>query len=97
MTTESLRNVKERFSEFVERVGGTHERITVTKNGRPAVVLISVEDLESLEETLAILSEPGAIDEIRVAEAEVERGDVVVGVDAVRALRTSRRNLDDPS
>ena len=60
MTTESLRNVKERFSEFVDRVGRTHERITVTKNGRPAAVLISVEDLESLEETLAILSEPGA-------------------------------------
>jgi antitoxin YefM len=35
----------------------THERTVLTKNGRPAAVLMSVDDLESLEETLALLSD----------------------------------------
>ncbi len=30
----------------------THERVSITRNGKPAAVLISAEDLEALEETL---------------------------------------------
>jgi antitoxin YefM len=88
-TTDSLRNVKDRFSEFVDRVEGEHERIVVTRNGRPATVLISPDDLESLEETLDLLSDQTAIRELVEARAAVAAGDVVRGVDAVRALRPS--------
>lgn len=87
MTTDSLRNVKDRFSEFVDRVDREHERIVVTRNGRPAAVLISPDDLESLEETLAILSDTEAVKALAEAEAAVAAGDVVRGVDAVRSLR----------
>jgi antitoxin YefM len=89
MTTDSLRNVKDRFSEFVDRVEREHERIVVTRNGRPAAVLISPDDLDSLEETLELLSDRDAIRELVEAEASVAAGDVVEGVDAVRALRTA--------
>ena len=84
MTTDSLRNVKDRFSEFVDRVDREHERIVVTRNGRPAAVLISPDDLE---ETLELLGDHDAIRELVEAEAAVAAGDVVRGVDAVRALR----------
>jgi antitoxin YefM len=87
MTTDSLRNVKDRFSEFVDRVESEHERIVVTRNGRPAAVLISPDDLESLEETLDLLSDQTAIRELVDAQAAVAAGDVVRGVDAVRSLR----------
>ena len=87
MTTDSLRNVKDRFSEFVDRVDREHERVVVTRNGRPAAVLISPDDLESLEETLELLSDQSAIRELVEAEAAVAAGDVIRGVDAVRALR----------
>lgn len=87
MTTDSLRNVKDRFSEFVDRVESQHERIVVTRNGRPAAVLISTDDLESLEETLDLLSDHDAIRALVEASAAVESGDVVRGVEAVRALR----------
>jgi antitoxin YefM len=87
MTTDSLRNVKDRFSEFVDRVQNEHERIVVTRNGRPAAVLVSPDDLESLEETLDLLSDHHAIKELVAAQAAVAAGDVVRGVDAVRALR----------
>ena len=89
MTTDSLRNVKDRFSEFVDRVDREHERIVVTRNGRPAAVLISPDDLDSLEETLELLSDRRAVQELVEAEASVAEGDVVRGVDAVRALRPS--------
>lgn len=52
----------------------THERVTITKNGRPAAVLLSIEDLEGLEETLANLSDPQAKTDIRQAEAELASG-----------------------
>ncbi|MGI9646331.1 MAG: type II toxin-antitoxin system Phd/YefM family antitoxin [Ilumatobacteraceae bacterium] len=87
MTTDSLRNVKDRFSEFVDRVEREHERVVVTRNGRPAAVMISPEDLDSLEETLALLGDSDAVRALADAEAAVAAGDVVRGVDAVRALR----------
>ena len=87
MSTESLRTVRDLLSEFVDRAQKHHERVVITKNGATAAVLMSAEDLESLEETVALLSDDAAMAEIAEAEAAVAKGDVVVGVDAVRALR----------
>jgi len=87
MSTESLRSVKDRFSEFVERVERHHERVVVTRNGRPAAVLVSPEDLASLEETLDVLSDSEAVARLGEAEEALAQGDAVRGRDAVRALR----------
>jgi prevent-host-death family protein len=75
MTTTSLADAKNRLSEIIQSAQETHERFVITKNGRPAVVLISVDDLESLEETLDILSDPQIMAEIREAQAEAARGE----------------------
>ncbi len=64
-----------------------HERVIVTKNGTPAAVLISPEDLESLEETAAVLGDSHAVAELVEAHRAYLQGDVVRGVDAVKALR----------
>lgn len=88
MTSESLRTVRDRFSEYIERVSQHHERVIVTKNGRDTAVLMSVEDLESLEETLEILGDSEILAQLLAASREVESGDVVRGVDAVRQLLT---------
>ena len=87
MSTEALRTVKDRLSEFVDRVQQEHDRVVITRNGRPAAVLISPDDLESLEETLDLLADRKAVKELRDAERAVATGDVVRGVDAVRNLR----------
>ena len=91
MTTEALRTVKDRFSEYVERVQREHERVVVTRNGRPAIVLISTEDLARLEETIDVLSDATTMAGIAEPDAAVAGGDVVRGVDAVRALRLRDR------
>lgn len=87
MTTESLRAVRDHFSEVVDRVESQHKRVVITRNGRSAAVLISPEDLAQLEETIDVLSDPQALADIREADQAYARGDVVRGVDAVRNLR----------
>jgi prevent-host-death family protein len=51
MTTRSLAAVKAHFSQVIDEVAGTHERVTVTRNGSPVAVILAVEDYESLLET----------------------------------------------
>ncbi len=75
--TLPLAEVKKRLSEMVDRVEHHHERVVVTKRGRPAAVLISPDDLESLEETMDVLTTPGALDEIRNAQHEIDSGQSV--------------------
>lgn len=84
---QPLREVRDHLSDVVDRVQAQHERVTITRNGRPAAVLISPEDLAELEETLSVLSDPEALADIREADLAYARGDVVRGVDAVRRLR----------
>lgn len=71
-----LADVKNRLSEVVDRLEREHGRVVITKHGRPAAVVMSVEDLEGLEETLDILSDPKLMRRIRKAQAEVAAGQV---------------------
>ncbi|MBK6763908.1 MAG: type II toxin-antitoxin system Phd/YefM family antitoxin [Micrococcales bacterium] len=87
MSIHSLREVRDRFSEVVDRVEREHERVTVTRNGQAAAVILSPDDLAELEETLDVLSDPDALADIREADAAYGIGDVVRGTDAVRGLR----------
>ena len=75
VSSESLRTVRDRFSEFIERVQKHHERVVVTRNGTPAAVLISPEDLESLEETLDIVRDDDLMKSLRRSRREAARGE----------------------
>ena len=86
-SAEPLRSVRDHLSEVVDRVERQHERVIITRNGHDAAVVISTEDLAQLEETIAVLSDPDALQDIREADAAYASGDVVRGVDAVRNLR----------
>ncbi len=60
-----LADVKNRLSEVVERLEREHGRVVITKRGRPAAVVMSVEDLESLEETLDVMGSDALLSDIR--------------------------------
>ncbi|HET9242281.1 MAG TPA: type II toxin-antitoxin system Phd/YefM family antitoxin [Gaiella sp.] len=75
--TLPLSTVKARLSELVDRVESEDDRIVVTRNGRPAAVLVSADDLESLEETLSVLSDRELMRKIREGDRAVVAGDVV--------------------
>jgi prevent-host-death family protein len=73
----SLADVKNRLSEVVDRLEREHGRVVITKHGRPAAVMLSIDDLESLEETLEVLSNPQLMADIREADAEAAAGQAV--------------------
>lgn len=84
METLPLADVKNRLSEVVDRVARQNDRVTITRNGRPAAILLSPDDLESLEETLAILSDPKEVAALRRGLADLEAGRTT-DLDALRA------------
>lgn len=90
METTSLADAKNRLSALVSAVHGTWERVTITKNGGPVAVLVAVEDLESLTETVEILSDPEAM--AAIAEHRVGTGELTTGQE-MRLSRAARRAL----
>ena len=75
--TLPLAEIKAHLSEIVDRVENEHDRVVLTRNGRAAAVIMSPEDLEALEDTLELLSDPKALKEVDRARQEVARGKVV--------------------
>ncbi len=90
MSTISLSEVKARLSEVADEVHRTHERVSVTRNGREYVVIMAAEDLESLEATIELLGDPEAQARITAADAELARGEEV-SEEEMSALMTERR------
>ena len=84
-----LADAKARLSAVLDDVRDTHDRVVITRNGRPEAVIISIADLETIEETLDLLSTPGALEEIRSAEAEIARGEAI-GADELQRLMAER-------
>ena len=85
-----LSEVKAKLSEVVEEIRSTHERVTVTRNGLPVAVLLSTADLEAIEETVAILSDPAAVHAVELGRAAIAAGDVVTQQE-IEALRDQLR------
>lgn len=87
MTTLPLADVKNRLSEVVNDLIATHDRVVVTRNGRPAAVILSPDDLESLEETLAVLADQDLVRQLRDSREDLAAGRVhgIAELDAVMA------------
>lgn len=89
MTVVPLGEARNHLSEYVAQVERTHERITITRHGHAAAVLISADDLSSIEETLDVLRTPGSVEAIREGRADAAAGRFV-DADEIKALYTSR-------
>ena len=72
--TVAFSEAKAHLSELAERVENEHDRILVTRNGRPSFVLISPDDLESLEESLDIVRDPDLMASLAVSRSESKMG-----------------------
>jgi antitoxin YefM len=69
--------VKAHLSEVADRVEREHDRILVTRNGRPSFVLLSPDDLAALEESIDILQDDELMDSLRTSRRQVAVGDTV--------------------
>jgi antitoxin YefM len=97
MTILPLNEVKTRFSAIADEVAATHDRVVVTRNGKPHVMVIAVDDFESLQMTREILATPGALQDIRQGAKDVEEGQYHTLADIRAALEARRRDEDDDS
>ena len=96
METLPLSEVKARLSEIAEEVERTHQRVNITRNGRDYVVLMSAEDLESLEATLELLSDPDALARVAQAQADLAAGQHVTQAQMAAEME-QRRQRERPS
>jgi prevent-host-death family protein len=76
---------------LVGRVHDHHERVTVTVHGHPSAVLVAVEDLEQLEETLDILRDAETVGRLAQSDAELARGEEVSAEELRESMRRRGR------
>ncbi len=74
MKTVPLPDAKPRFSQLVDQVASRDERVLITRNGRPAAVLLSADEYDSLSETIAIRADRDLMAEIRRGLRGLKRG-----------------------
>jgi prevent-host-death family protein len=91
MRTLPLSTAKAHLSELADEVIRTHERVTVTRNGREAFVMMAVEDLESIEATMELLADPEAQARIVRSQDEIAAG-ATYSLDEIRAEFERRRH-----
>ena len=72
--TLPISEVKARLPELVAGVMEREEEVVVTRNGKPAAVLVNVDEYERLKETLDVLSDPDLMQQIRASERYFARG-----------------------
>lgn len=79
MKTVPLSEAKDKLSALVDEADRTHEIVQITKHGRPAAVLMSADDLESLRETLFWLQQPEIREDLADGERAYEAGETLSG------------------
>ncbi len=91
METLPLTEAKAKLSALVDLVADTNDRVTVTRHGRPAVVIMSTDDLESIEETLYWLATPDLAARLGQSQQALLAGDYSTTADDARARITALR------
>lgn len=89
--TLPLSEFKAHLSDLVGRAHAHHERFTVTVHGRPSAVLLAVEDLEAIEQTLEILTDAATMRRLADSDAELARGESVDAHELAAAMADRRR------
>jgi prevent-host-death family protein len=85
-----LAQAKEQLAELVDWVNSSHSRVTVIVGGRPAAVLLAHEDLQRLEETIAVLSDNDLMRQLAESEADVAAGRLHDANDLAEAMQQRR-------
>ncbi len=83
MKTLSISEAKMKLSALVDSLNVDDEEVVITKNGRPAAVLVSPDEFESWQETLAIRYDGELMEEIKS------------GLEALKGEKTSLYTLDE--
>ena len=72
--TISMKELRPELPRVIEQIDSKLDRYVITKRGKPVVVMIGIDDYESLVETLDILADPQAMAGIRKGEEDIRKG-----------------------
>ena len=72
--TITLKELRPDLPKVVEEIDKKWERYVITKHGKPSIVMLSIEDYESLMETLDILADPKAVKSLKHGEEDLRKG-----------------------
>ena len=86
----SLKELRPELPKVIARIDGKLDRYVVTKRGKPVVVMLSIEDYESIMETLDILADPEAVAGIHKGEVDLRKGRPTLGPRSRHPLAVSR-------
>jgi antitoxin YefM len=75
--TVSVREFRDNISQLLGDVADRRDHVVVTRNGRPAAMVVPIDEYEALEEAVEILSDKDAMAAIEAGRAEAERGETV--------------------
>jgi antitoxin YefM len=70
--TLSLSEAKTKLSSLVDDVDRRDEEVVITKNGRPAAVLVSPDEYDSWKETQAVRADKTLMQEIKAGLAALK-------------------------
>jgi len=91
MTTLPLADARARLSELVADAQATHERFEITRNGRPAAVLIAADDYEAMKETVAVLADAELMRAVQEGLAQLHTSEALDEDELADYLRRSGR------
>jgi len=86
----SLAHTKAHLSEIIDEVEATQEHVVITRRGKPAVLLLGMDEYESIMETLDALATPGLVEDLKQAEADYAAGKYFTLEDIKRDLENRR-------
>ena len=90
--TVAVREFRSNLSKLLSDVADRRDHVLVTRNGRPAAVLVPIDEYDALEETAEVLSDPDALAALEAGLGELERGETIT-LDDLRRELTERRAL----
>ena len=77
MTTINLSDAKDKLSQLVKETAETTRQVVITVYGRNQVVLISMDEYESLMETIDILKDQTLVKKIMASTIDIQKSNVV--------------------
>ena len=78
MDAMTYTTVRANLASTMDRVCNDHEALIITRNGKQAVVMLSLEDYKSLEETAYLLRTPANAKRLLSAATQLNAGKGVV-------------------
>ena len=84
--TITLKELRPKLPQIIQEIDSKMDRFIITKRGKPAALMMAVEDFESIMETLEIMSDRKLMKKIRRSQEEIKEGKVIEMAELERKL-----------